>query len=65
MLQHVALDDVIPGRFVPAWLHQNLEFQVIDSLSYGLVQHEGGPCGVLAALQAFILKQLIFITQRG
>ncbi|MFQ6639873.1 hypothetical protein Gotur_014888 [Gossypium turneri] len=26
----------------------------------GLVQHEGGPCGVLATIQAFVLKHLLF-----
>lgn len=28
----------------------------------GLVQHEGGPCGVLAAIQAFVLKHLLFFS---
>ncbi|RDX98618.1 Ubiquitin carboxyl-terminal hydrolase MINDY-3, partial [Mucuna pruriens] len=28
--------------------------------SMGLVQHEGGPCGVLAAIQAFVLKYILF-----
>ncbi|KAK1290689.1 hypothetical protein QJS10_CPB18g00229 [Acorus calamus] len=26
----------------------------------GLVQHEGGPCGVLATIQAYVLKYLLF-----
>ncbi|KAF3661239.1 hypothetical protein FXO38_11799 [Capsicum annuum] len=30
--------------------------------SMGLVQHEGGPCGVLAAIQAFVLKYLLFFS---
>ncbi|KAJ3216410.1 hypothetical protein HDU67_009464 [Dinochytrium kinnereticum] len=29
-------------------------------LSYGLVQSRGGPCGLLAALQAYMLKYLLF-----
>ncbi|KAF5467755.1 hypothetical protein F2P56_011973 [Juglans regia] len=28
--------------------------------SMGLVQHEGGPCGVLAAIQAYVLKYILF-----
>ncbi|KAK4801580.1 hypothetical protein SAY86_022067 [Trapa natans] len=35
-------------------------FSLDQETSMGLVQHEGGPCGVLAALQAYILKHLIF-----
>ncbi|VAH47734.1 unnamed protein product [Triticum turgidum subsp. durum] len=28
----------------------------------GLVQHEGGPCGVLATVQAYVLKYLLFFS---
>lgn len=28
-------------------------------LSYGLVQHRGGPCGIIAAVQAYMLVQLL------
>uniref|UniRef100_A0A6N2LYM1 ubiquitinyl hydrolase 1 n=1 Tax=Salix viminalis TaxID=40686 RepID=A0A6N2LYM1_SALVM len=36
------------------------EFSCDPETSMGLVQHEGGPCGVLATLQAFVLKHLLF-----
>ncbi|KAK6118915.1 hypothetical protein DH2020_047342 [Rehmannia glutinosa] len=35
-------------------------FSADPETSMGLVQHEGGPCGVLAAIQAFVLKYLLF-----
>nr|GMD09127.1 ubiquitin carboxyl-terminal hydrolase MINDY-3 [Ipomoea batatas] len=35
-------------------------FSCDPETSMGLVQHEGGPCGVLAAIQAFVLKYLLF-----
>ena len=31
-------------------------------LSWGLVQHHGGPCGVLAAIQAELLRTLLYTT---
>ncbi|KAI4389735.1 hypothetical protein MLD38_001931 [Melastoma candidum] len=42
------------------WTNQGIRFSEETETSMGLVQHEGGPCGVLAALQAFILKYLLF-----
>ncbi|CAN0881838.1 Ubiquitin carboxyl-terminal hydrolase MINDY-3 [Linum grandiflorum] len=33
--------------------------------SMGLVQHEGGPCGVLATIQAFVLKCILFFPLEG
>ncbi|XP_046919255.2 putative ubiquitin carboxyl-terminal hydrolase MINDY-4 isoform X1 [Dermatophagoides farinae] len=40
------------------WLHQYFEFDAINSqLWYGLVQHKGGPCGVLASIQAFLCAE--------
>ena len=35
-------------------------FTFQDDISFGLVQKRGGPCGVLAVVQAFILKYLLF-----
>lgn len=50
------------ARFSPSWLTQGLCFHddPIDALRYGLVQYKSGPCGVLAALQAFVLRDLLF-----
>ncbi|CAH9085257.1 unnamed protein product [Cuscuta europaea] len=42
------------------WTNQGIRFSPDLETSMGLVQHEGGPCGVLATIQAFLLKYLIF-----
>ncbi|KAF3445520.1 hypothetical protein FNV43_RR10696 [Rhamnella rubrinervis] len=42
------------------WTNQGIRFSPDSETSMGLVQHEGGPCGVLAAIQAFVLKYLLF-----
>ncbi|PKA61527.1 hypothetical protein AXF42_Ash018814 [Apostasia shenzhenica] len=43
------------------WCNQGIRFSSDPETSIGLVQHEGGPCGVLATIQAFVLKYLLFI----
>ncbi|KAK7343732.1 hypothetical protein VNO77_12724 [Canavalia gladiata] len=42
------------------WSNQGIRFSSDPATSMGLVQHEGGPCGVLAAIQAFVLKYILF-----
>ncbi|XP_039041910.1 ubiquitin carboxyl-terminal hydrolase MINDY-3-like [Hibiscus syriacus] len=42
------------------WSNQGIRFSPDPETSMILVQHEGGPCGVLAAIQAFVLKHLFF-----
>lgn len=42
--------------FNEAWREQGFFFCGVDGLGYGLVQAEGGPCGVLAVVQAFLLE---------
>lgn len=37
------------------WVHQSFGFS--EQVGLGLVQHRGGPCGVLAAVQAHIIKE--------
>ena len=37
------------------WINQSFGFS--DKVKFGLVQHRGGPCGVLAAVQAHIIKE--------
>ncbi|KAJ3675137.1 hypothetical protein LUZ60_004179 [Juncus effusus] len=44
------------------WCNQGIRFSSDPETSMGLVQHEGGPCGVLATLQAYVLKYLLFFT---
>ncbi|KAK8691887.1 hypothetical protein V6N13_075382 [Hibiscus sabdariffa] len=42
------------------WSNPGIRFSPDPETSMILVQHEGGPCGVLAAIQAFVLKHLLF-----
>jgi hypothetical protein len=46
--------------FNKAWTDQGFYFNAIDGLHCGLVQIKGGPCGVIAAVQAHVLKHLLF-----
>ncbi|KAK3108657.1 hypothetical protein FSP39_012699 [Pinctada imbricata] len=48
------------GSFNDEWLLQSFSFCDLPRLKYGIVQKKGGPCGVLAAVQACILQELIF-----
>uniref|UniRef100_A0A1D1XMK2 ubiquitinyl hydrolase 1 n=1 Tax=Anthurium amnicola TaxID=1678845 RepID=A0A1D1XMK2_9ARAE len=42
------------------WTNQGIRFSTDPDTCMGLVQHEGGPCGILAPIQAFVLKYLLF-----
>ncbi|XP_037692930.1 probable ubiquitin carboxyl-terminal hydrolase MINDY-4 [Choloepus didactylus] len=46
--------------FSEEWKLQSFSFNDIASLKYGIVQNKGGPCGVLAAVQACVLQKLLF-----
>ncbi|NXL58528.1 MINY4 hydrolase, partial [Chordeiles acutipennis] len=46
--------------FSEEWKIQSFTFNNVPQLKYGIVQKKGGPCGVLAAVQACVLQQLIF-----
>ncbi|CAG0924241.1 unnamed protein product [Notodromas monacha] len=46
--------------FPPEWSKQGFLFSDLTGLKFGLIQHGGGPCGVLAALQAMTLRNLLF-----
>ncbi|XP_054847996.1 probable ubiquitin carboxyl-terminal hydrolase MINDY-4 [Eublepharis macularius] len=46
--------------FSEEWKIQSFVFSDIPELKYGIVQKKGGPCGVLAAVQACVLRHLIF-----
>lgn len=48
------------SQFNPEWFRQNLEFSNVPLLQYGIVQKKGGPCGVLAAIQAYVLLEMLF-----
>ncbi|KAJ3045390.1 hypothetical protein HDV00_010260 [Rhizophlyctis rosea] len=56
---------VFPGdrgraTFGEEWKNKGFEFCEREELRYGIVQQKGGPCGLLAAVQAFVLKHLLF-----
>uniref|UniRef100_A0A672JSR2 Ubiquitin carboxyl-terminal hydrolase MINDY n=1 Tax=Salarias fasciatus TaxID=181472 RepID=A0A672JSR2_SALFA len=46
--------------FSAEWRNQGFAFSETFDLRYGIVQKKGGPCGVLASIQAFVLKILLF-----
>ncbi|XP_026161420.1 probable ubiquitin carboxyl-terminal hydrolase MINDY-4 isoform X2 [Mastacembelus armatus] len=46
--------------FSVEWRNQGFTFSETHDLRYGIVQKKGGPCGVLASIQAFVLKNLLF-----
>uniref|UniRef100_A0ABM5GMP4 Ubiquitin carboxyl-terminal hydrolase MINDY n=1 Tax=Pogona vitticeps TaxID=103695 RepID=A0ABM5GMP4_9SAUR len=48
------------GCFSKEWKIQSFAFNDNPQLKYGIVQKKGGPCGVLAAVQASVLGHLIF-----
>ncbi|CAI9586239.1 unnamed protein product [Staurois parvus] len=62
--QAVELKNLLFGSplrcFSEEWKIQSFTFSNIEHLKYGFVQKKGGPCGVLAAVQACLLKHLLF-----
>ncbi|XP_036971834.1 probable ubiquitin carboxyl-terminal hydrolase MINDY-4 isoform X1 [Acanthopagrus latus] len=66
MDQHTAMElkAVLLGSglncFNVEWKNQGFTFSESHDLRYGIVQKKGGPCGVLASIQAFTLKKLLF-----
>ncbi|XP_076008960.1 putative ubiquitin carboxyl-terminal hydrolase MINDY-4 isoform X2 [Genypterus blacodes] len=66
MDQHTAteLKEVLFGSsrtcFSFEWRNQGFTFSETHDLRYGIVQRKGGPCGVLASIQGFFLKNLLF-----
>lgn len=50
----------VTKEILAQWSNQGIRFSPDPETSMGLVQHEGGPCGVLAAIQAYVLKYLLF-----
>ncbi|MEQ2219724.1 hypothetical protein XENOCAPTIV_022584, partial [Xenoophorus captivus] len=66
MDQHTAMElkTVLLGSslscFSTEWENQGFTFSDACDLRYGIVQRKGGPCGILASIQAFFLKKLLF-----
>ncbi|XP_035378120.1 probable ubiquitin carboxyl-terminal hydrolase MINDY-4 isoform X2 [Electrophorus electricus] len=59
-----ALKELIFGSpmscFSTEWKQQSFSFSDTPDMRYGFVQKKGGPCGVLAAVQATVLQKLLF-----
>ncbi|XP_059922548.1 probable ubiquitin carboxyl-terminal hydrolase MINDY-4 [Gadus macrocephalus] len=59
-----ALKELLLGSgsrcFSPEWRNQGFGFSETPDLRYGIVQRKGGPCGVLASVQACLLQKLLF-----
>lgn len=51
-------DNVSP-EVLAQWSRQGFRFSVDRDTCLGLVQREGGPCGVLAPIQALVMKYLL------
>jgi hypothetical protein len=59
-LRKVVFGKTAKASFNSAWT-QGFFAASTQGLSYGLVQTAGGPCGLLATVQAFLLRHLIFV----
>ncbi|XP_030640234.1 probable ubiquitin carboxyl-terminal hydrolase MINDY-4 [Chanos chanos] len=46
--------------FNTEWKCQSFSFSDAPGLRYGIIQKKGGPCGVLASVQACVLQKLLF-----
>lgn len=51
------------SSFGPAWM-QGFYPNGSRGVEWGLVQAAGGPCGVLASVQAYIIRHLLFVENR-
>ncbi|CAA0810010.1 ubiquitin interaction motif-containing protein [Striga hermonthica] len=59
-LFQIIFGDRVCENVLGQWSNQGIRFSDDPETSMGLVQHEGGPCGVLAAIQGFVLKDLLY-----
>ena len=48
--------------FNKAWVHQGFFYTKEEDLTFGLIQTDGGPCGAVAAVQAYVLRDLLYGT---
>ena len=65
----VALRRIVFGTatgcsFNQEWKRQGFFFCDLPGIEFGLIQLKGGPCGLLASLQAHILKFLLFQSEQ-
>jgi hypothetical protein len=50
----------LEGDDVGRWFRQEFKYSSNEATAFGLRQRSGGPCGVLAAVQGYILAKLLF-----
>ena len=48
------------ARFYDSW---GQGFYFDQNIHYGIFQNQGGPCGILATVQAFFLKHLLYLAK--
>jgi hypothetical protein len=60
LVRHLFFGGKRGTTFNDAWREQGLFFSANKSAGFGLVQKQGGPCGVLASVQACIVRTLLF-----
>lgn len=58
-IREIVFGNATSVSFNPEWERQSFTFNDRLELEFGLVQHKGGPCGILAAVQALIIKHLM------
>ncbi|GAB6023895.1 hypothetical protein CHUAL_008631 [Chamberlinius hualienensis] len=49
--------------FPEEWKIQNFSLRSNPQLIYGIIQKKGGPCGVLACVQAYIMREFFFASK--
>lgn len=64
-LYKMVFGNLVSKDILSQWCNQGFRFSSEPDTSMGLVQREGGPCGVLAAVQAVVLKHLLFVPDEG
>jgi len=61
-LRNIVFGNATGTSFNPEWEKQSFVFNDTQHLEFGLVQHKGGPCGILAVVQAGVIKHIISST---
>lgn len=59
-LHSAMFPDRLGADDVARWFGNGFVFSEYEGTGFGLLQDSGGPCGVLAAVQAFVLRFLLF-----
>lgn len=64
-LYRVLFEDVAKRKKdIEAWMDHGFVYSRVPGFTFGLEQTKGGPCGVLASVQAEIIKYLAFVRPR-